>query len=182
MRSGVTLIEILIAVAILAFAFIPILSHSRGTILETEISQESLLARHFLIDMVERFKGSTPDELDSLTSAPVGGPLGTDSDAIKKDAILSDHARVASQMESLAEATGKVDKGLQGIHKFLDLIRMMKLTREATFEKDVQPGVHRLTCAVRWLSGTGKGERKVEFTKVIVTNSPNTALCPPGFQ
>lgn len=182
MRRGISLIEILMAVAIMAFAFIPILTHSRTTILETEISQESLLARHYLIDMVERYKGSTPDDLEPLAGAATGGPLGTDSEVVRKDPILSDHHRVAGQMQALEEATGRKEAGLQGVKKFLTLINMMKLTREASFERDVQPGVHRLTCAVRWLAATGKSERKIEFTKVLVTNSPNTALCPPGFR
>src|ERR1051325_3562143 len=114
-RKGFTLLEIMVAMAVLAFCFLPIINHSRSTVKETEVSQEDLLARHFLIDMVERYKGSSLDELKStLPPIALPLPLGSEPEAIKSDDILSDRGRIASEMQQKAQQSGVKDAGLVG--------------------------------------------------------------------
>jgi prepilin-type N-terminal cleavage/methylation domain-containing protein len=155
---GFTLVEIMVAMAILAFCFLPILTHSRSSVKETEVSQEDLIARHQLIDLVERFKGSSLEELERLNST---------GNFLKSDDMLTDNARVAKEMETVALATGKVDQGLKGVQRHLETAALMNMTPEATFQKNVQPGLHKLTVAVRWTSKVRKGERRIEFSKVL---------------
>src|ERR1700761_6080060 len=94
-RVGFTMVEILIATAILGLCFVPVLMHSRQATFETEESQENLLARHYLMDIVERFRDSNLDELRPLAAAkePVV-VLGQDSSYITSDAVLSDVNRI----------------------------------------------------------------------------------------
>ena len=47
--NGVSLVEICVAVGILAFCFLPIMNFSQANVRETQVSQEDLIARHFLI-------------------------------------------------------------------------------------------------------------------------------------
>lgn len=157
-RKAFTLIEIMVAVAILAFCFLPIITHSRSTVRETETSQEDLIARHYLIDLVERFKSSPLEELRALSSTAT---------YLKSDAMLTDHERVAKEMETVAMTTGKVDQGLKGVKKYLDVAAMMKLDPKVAFQENVLPGIHKLTVSVSWQSKVRKGSRKIEFTKML---------------
>jgi len=161
-QSGFSLLEVLVAVAILAFCFLPIITHSRSTIRETEVSQEDLIARHYLIDLVERFKSSSLDELKELK---------TNAAYLQKDALLTDHARVAKEMERFAQRTGKVDQGLKGMQNYLDIAAMMNLIPVVDFQEDVSTGgsskVHKLTLAVKWSSKIRTGERRMGVTKIL---------------
>jgi len=170
-RNAFTLLEIMVAMAVLAFCFLPIMNLSRSNVKETEVSQEDLLARHFLIDMVERFKGSSLDELKStLPPIELPLPLGQEPEAIKSDDILSDRGRIAAEMQQKSKLTGLQDAGFVGIKMVLDIAAMMKLTRMAWFQEDYQgkKGIHLLTCKIRWESKVGKGERFIQFSKILV--------------
>ena len=171
-RGAFTLLEIMVAMAVLAFCFLPIINHSRSTVKETEVSQEDLLARHFLIDMVERYKGSSLDELKS-NLPPIALPVQVgqpEPGYIQGDDILSDREMIASEMKQKALAAGKADAGLAGVQTILDIAKQMKVTRTAVFEEDYQgrKGVHLLTCIVKWSSKVGQGERTIQFSKILV--------------
>lgn len=167
---GVTLIEICVAVGILAFCFLPIMNFSQANVRETQVSQEDLIARHFLIDMVERFKGATMAELKRLPPNELPVPLGQDPDYLKKDDILSDHALVIEQLRAkVASGSGGTDnQAITGLKKYGDLTTEMKLTRLAVFQEAPTGSVHELKCIVRWVSLVGKAERRIEYSKIIV--------------
>jgi prepilin-type N-terminal cleavage/methylation domain-containing protein len=181
-RRGLSLLEVLMAVAILAFCFVPILTHSRATVHETESSQEDILARHFLVDLAERYKAASMDELRDLPPTEPEVPLGQDPIYIRNDGLLSDRTRVYQQLQALA-ASGYRDGALAGLKKFVDLSTFMKLTRLATFRENIdgQEGVHELTCAVRWKPRAGPGERSLRISKIVVRVPPtvSTLVGPP---
>lgn len=169
-RQAFTLLEIMIAVAIMAFAFIPILTHSQATVKETEDAQEQLLSRHFLMDLTERYRGSSIEELRKLPSAePTSLPLGQDEPKVKEDIVLSDREKVAAELKAQADA-GYKDGGQKGFERFVDAAKQMQLTRAAWFAEtpgSVPPrGV--LTCMVKWMPKKGKPERSIKISKVIV--------------
>ena len=166
--AGVTLIEICVAVGILAFCFLPIMNFSQSNLRETQVSQEDLIARHFLIDMVERFKGASLAELKRLPPAETPEALGADPDYLKNDDILSDHAKVIEELRAKVAASSGDQSAITGMKKYGDLTSEMKLTRAAIFKEAATGSVHELTCVVRWLSLVGKSERRIEYSKIIV--------------
>lgn len=167
-RKAFTLLEIMIAVGILAFAFIPILTHSQATVKETEDSQEQLIARHFLMDMTERFRGSSLEELRDLPKLEPTLTLGQDEDRIKKDAVLSDRDRIAEQLKQQADA-GYKDGGQKGFQRFVDAAKLMKISRAAWFVEGAGGTPPRvLHCIVKWAPKKGPAEKSLKVSKVIV--------------
>lgn len=169
-RPGVTLIEICVAVGILAFCFLPIMQFSQANLRETQVSQEDLIARHFLIDMVERFKGASMVELKRIPPVEIPVPLGGVPEYLKDDDILSDHEVVLNELRQKAAAFGGGTdaSGAIGMKKYGDISAEMKLTRQAFFKEAPAGSVHELTCIVRWFSLIGKQERRIEYSKIIV--------------
>ena len=171
-RQGVTLIEICVAVGILAFCFLPIMQFSQANLRETQVSQEDLIARHFLIDMVERFKGATLAELKRLPPSELPVPLGQTPAYLEKDDILSDHQKVVDELRAKVSSTGTATDAasIVGMQQYGDITKEMMLTRLAVFKENPNPAlsVHELTCIVRWLSLVGKQERRIEYSKIVV--------------
>lgn len=174
-----SMLEVTIAAAILAMCFIPILTQSQAIVQSTGESQESILARHLLVDLVERYRGSSIDELKRLLppdppAAPI--PLGQDPAYLRDDAMLNDIQRVAQQMQLLA-GQGYTDGGLGGNKKFVAISSMIQLTREVYF-KDIGklpsgdpitgPSMYRLLCKVRWKPRTGPAERESTMIKIMI--------------
>jgi len=178
--QGFSLLEILIAVAILGFCFVPILTQSLGSLAETEQSQETLLARHFLLDLVERYRGSSLVELSTLhppTFAPP--PLGTDQDTIAGDALLNDVKNIQDEMAKAAQASGVLDPGAAGFNQCVSLGKMIKLTREVYFQDNGAmadggvtvpnpPHSYSLTCKVRWMPRNSTTEKTLQLVDVLV--------------
>jgi prepilin-type N-terminal cleavage/methylation domain-containing protein len=166
---GFSLLEVVVAVGLLSFCLLPIITHSRQTVKETEFSQEDLIARHFLIDLVERFKGSSVEELKKLPPVESDLPLGSEPVILSRDDILAERRRVVSEMRGQSRRAGYEDAGARGLEKILDIADLMRLTRGVVFIENVGgvPGMHELTCTVRWKSRLGQGERKIGITKVL---------------
>ena len=142
-------------------------------------SQESILAKHFLVDLVERYRGSAvADLLNVLPPDPPATPiaLGSDPLYIQNDAMLSDVERVSQQMQALA-GSGYNDTGKDGFKKWVDVKAMIQLTREVYF-KDIGklpsgdpitgPTMYRLLCRVRWKPRNGPVEKSAEMTKIMI--------------
>jgi prepilin-type N-terminal cleavage/methylation domain-containing protein len=163
-KRGFTLLEIMIAVTLLAACFVPILMHSQQTVKETGESQENLLARHFLLDMVERWRDANLDELRLLPKTEPNVVLGSDPPDVKNDAVLSDRERVLKGLKDLATATGQVDGGQKGFQQFEDLVKLMKMTRVVWFEE--KPFM-KLNFVVRWKISSQAPERRISFVKVM---------------
>lgn len=167
-RGAFTLLEIMVAVAILAFAFIPILTHSQATLKETEDSQEALLARHYLMDITERYRGSHIDELKRFPASPPSLDLGKDEPVIEKDSVLNDRDKVAEQLAALT-AAGYKDGGAKGFQRFVDAAKQMKLSRLAWFKENARgPGKHEFTCRIRWQPKKGTSPKEITMSKIIV--------------
>lgn len=168
-RSAFTLLEVLMAIAILGFCLVPIMTHSQSTVRETEESQESLLARQYLIDLIERYRTSTIFELRLLPSNEPAVALGSEPDYIKNDAILADKARVAQELEDLARNRNYVDGGQKGFSRMINTTKLMKLTGVVWFkEGSPTPNLNQIFCKVRWQSAASKGEKTLEMTKILV--------------
>lgn len=164
-RRAFSLMELMVAMAILAFCFVPILTHSQSTLAETEESQEQVLARHFLIDMVERYRNSPVEELRRLPKTEPTVPLGQDPQIVKDDAVLSDRDRVAAQLTGAAAT----DAGAKGFQRYVEASKLMQFTRVAWFVEDGGgPKLHQLHCKVRWLSKMSKGEKSLKVSKLLV--------------
>jgi prepilin-type N-terminal cleavage/methylation domain-containing protein len=169
-RRAFTLVELMVGLGILAFCFMPVISHITAGNREVEWSREEILARHYLMDMVERYKGATLDELRALPPTESNIELGQDPDYLKKDPLLGDRDLLVKEMQDTLRLTGYKDTGTAGAKQVLDLTKVMTITRMATFKESVGgPGVHELSCIIRWKTGTGgKNERRIDFTKVLV--------------
>ena len=164
-RRAFSLMELMVAVAILGFCFVPILTHSQATVAETEEAQEQVLARHFLIDMVERYRNSPVEELRRLPKTEPTTALGQEPEIVKSDAVLSDRDRVAAQLA----AAGATDAGAKGFTRYVDASNTMQFTRVAWFiENGGGPKLHQLFCKVRWLSKLSKGEKSLAVSKLLV--------------
>ena len=174
-RAGMTLIEICVAVGILAFCFLPIMTFSQSNIRETQVSQEDLLARHFLIDMVEAYKGEQIEKLKLLPPALVPMNLGEDEPNIKKNQMLNEQDTMLTDLQAkvAADPTNPDAGGLKGVSVFLDMKKAIQLSRCAYFIPGTPPpaggpAVHTLVCVVKWMSSVSKAERQLEFSKIIV--------------
>lgn len=164
-RRAFSLLEIMVAMGILALCFLPILQHSQATIGETEQAQEQVLARHFLIDMVERYRNSPIEEIRRLPKTEPQVPLGQEPPIVKEDAVLSDRERVATALT----AAGATDSGAKGFQRYMEIAKLMKFTRVAWYEEAPPPSkLVTLHCKVRWESKLSKGEKFVEVSKLLV--------------
>jgi len=167
-HKGFSLLEILMAVTIVGFCFVPILGHAQATIRETEHSQESILARHLLMDMIERFKGSDMAELSQLPTSEPAVSLGQEPAYLKNDSMLSDNYRIAKELQAKSLTTGSPDSGLQGHVQFVDVSGLMNVTRVAWFVPNGKgTGNHVLNCAVRWKSRNGGGEKRLDLSRIL---------------
>jgi len=148
---------------------LPIMTSSQQTIVETEQSQGNLLARQYLIDLMERFRGSDLDELRAiLPDTEEVVPLGEEPVYLRDDVILSDKHRVLEELEALA-ASGYNDGGRTGFQRLVNTTTLIKLTGAVWFREDATaPGVHELVCKVRWLAPNGTGEKSLTLRKVLL--------------
>lgn len=172
-RVGITLIEICVAIGILAFCFLPIIQFSKQNVRETQVSQEDLIARHFLMEMVEQLKGANLTSLRQIPSSEIPLPLGQVPPFFKGDDLLGDQKKVLEDIKAKqAAGTGTVtDKGaIVGGEKLQSLQDLMVMTRNAVFREGQPPNprIHELTCIVRWQSAISKNERRLEYTKILV--------------
>jgi len=177
--AGMSMIEIMMATAILASAFIPVVQYTRSSVREAGVSREEILARHYLMDMVERFKGSPVGELSEFPATEPSIPLGRENEnsAIRHDAMLNDQERIASTMAAQRGTDDPESVGEQGVQFFLDLAKAMKLTRIVTFQEiqpmsQGRPGMYQLSCIIRWQSQVLRREKRVEFSKLLVRRPP----------
>ena len=184
-QQAFSLLEIVVATAILAICFLPILTQSRAGLQETEQSQESILARHFLVDMIERYRGSSPAELLGLLPTALPDPpvtLGQDGQGIAGDGLLSDLTSTLQEMKT-QNGQGYTDKSQVGLQQMVNIKSTIKMSREAAFVsmgllKDVDgldptkitngPTMYKLTCRVRWMPKNGSSENNVVLTKIII--------------
>lgn len=68
MRRGFSLMEVMIAVGLLATLLIPVLIFNQRGVVEAGVTQEELLGRQLLMDLCERYKAASPDELAALAN------------------------------------------------------------------------------------------------------------------
>lgn len=180
-RSAFTFLEILTSAAILAVCFVPILSSSQQTVVETEDSQENLMARHFMVDLVERYRGATIEELSALPH-PGATPaaLGSEPSYISADPLLNDAQAIYQEMLNAAVVNHSVDPGQAGVKEFINIQSIIKITREAFCVENPTPlldggaaipnaaHLFTVTCSVRWQPRKLKGERSVSLAVVVV--------------
>lgn len=174
-NAGVTLIEICVAVGILAFCFVPIIQWQNQNMRETHVSQEDLLARHFLMDMVEAFKGEPMRILKALPSAEVPVAPGADDPGITKSPLLRELDMQIDELRQKAAASlgGTDAEAVKGMQTYLDIRKSIKLSRLAIFrpgpeDAAKQVTVNELVCIVRWMSTISNSERRLEYSKIIV--------------
>jgi prepilin-type N-terminal cleavage/methylation domain-containing protein len=131
-RAGFSLIEVLVASAILAACIIPVVVFAQRNLTESAVTQEEILGRQILMDLCERYKTSHPMELERVRDDP---------SLILRDRLLQP-LNVASQ--SVA-ASARAQVGA------------LDLQRRVYFERNFNgiDGIHRVRFEVSWNSRRG---------------------------
>jgi len=163
-NQGFSFTEILVAVALLALCLLPVMNLSTSTVRESSLSREDILARHLLMDLVERYRDSDLDELERLPVATTLSqvPPGQDDPEIARDPILKE--RTARLLASVHGASGTSE----GLSAYRGIYGEILVSRSVGFEKNsLGPGRHLLTCAVRWSAKSGKN-KYLEFGRLLV--------------
>ena len=70
MRSGFSLVEILVAAGLLVTLVVPVLMFNQRGVIEAGVTQEELLGRQLLMDLCERYKAANPDDLKAIAADP----------------------------------------------------------------------------------------------------------------
>lgn len=165
--SGFSFVEIMVAVAILAVSLIPVVNLSTQAFRESGSSREDILARHLLLDLVERYKNASIPELGRLPASPADRTAVTgDEGDVENDSVLRERT---ARLLGLARSVGS--EGPRVFQSYGDLNRGMQIRRRAFFDKDsLGQGRHVLWCVVTWTSLSGH-RRSVDFAKVVVRPS-----------
>lgn len=69
-RSGFSLAEMAVAAGLIASLLVPVLIFSQRGVVEAGVTQEELLGRQLLMDLCERYKAASPDELAQVAAHP----------------------------------------------------------------------------------------------------------------
>lgn len=78
-RNGFSLVEMVIAAALLGGCLIPVIGLSHRGLTEAESTREGVFARQALMDLCERYKAEEPAELARIAADPT---------LIERDALL----------------------------------------------------------------------------------------------
>lgn len=153
MRRAFSLVEVLIAAVLLVVCLVPVLTFSQRGIVESGAIQEDLLAHRLLMDMSERFKASTPEELQRFAADPT---------LLRRDNLLLPLAK----MREIAAADGEARGGGRGDGAGRRWRR--QFTRRLYFTQDVdgQAGLHKVTFEVTCES-KHRGPMKATLSRVI---------------
>ena len=114
-RSAVSLVEVLVASAILAMCLIPVIAFSQRGLSESGHTQQEILGRLLLMDFCERFKGCPLVQLKQVAVALTADPHHLDKDPLlipKKSIVprfLKDIVRSLTVEENA--------KSLNGLHR-----------------------------------------------------------------
>lgn len=86
-RRAFSLIEAMVAVAVLACAVLPVVALSQRGVTEAAVLRDEVLARQLLIDLSERYKDADPEELARVAA---------DRRIIEKDPMLQPLERLGA--------------------------------------------------------------------------------------
>jgi hypothetical protein len=70
MRKAFSLLEIMVAAGLLVTLVIPVLMFNQRGVIEAGVTQEELIGRQLLMDLCERFKNSSPEDLQAVERDP----------------------------------------------------------------------------------------------------------------
>lgn len=68
--EGFSLAEIVVATGLLVTLLIPVLVFNQRGVVEAGVTQEELVGRQILMDLCERYKAASPEELEELARDP----------------------------------------------------------------------------------------------------------------
>jgi hypothetical protein len=146
-RSAFSLVEILVASAVMVGCFVPVLVFCRQGVVETSVIQEDLLAHKILMDMCERFKTSTPDELQKFVDDP---------ELLLKDELL---------MPLNNWRAARRDRPRRGVpHRGPMHMFHRSLSLEENFGGE--EGIHKIIFEVSW-EGRQRGHRSLTLARLI---------------
>jgi len=130
--QGFSLVEVLVACAILTTCLLPVVVLSQRGLTESATTQEEILGRQILMDMCDRFKACSPADLEKVAQNP---------QLIKDDPLLQPlrNARADMAARGTAQMAG------------------LKIDRKLYFDKEWKGvlGMHRLRFEVSWDSRRG---------------------------
>lgn len=69
-RQAFSLMEILVAAGLLISLVVPVISFNQRGVIEAGVTQEELTGRSLLMDLCERYKACSPEELEALAADP----------------------------------------------------------------------------------------------------------------
>lgn len=75
-RNGFSLAEMAVAAGLIASLLVPVLIFSQRGVVEAGAIQEELLGRQLLMDLCERYKSASPEELAQVAAHPEDAQLG----------------------------------------------------------------------------------------------------------
>jgi prepilin-type N-terminal cleavage/methylation domain-containing protein len=129
--AGFSLVEVLIASAILAACLLPVVAFAQRGVVESGATQEDLLGRQILMDLCERYKASDPAELKRVAADP---------DLIESDSLLTPLRPAVRQDGAASGVTFRRSIGFVENHESV-------------------AGIHKITFTVAWASRGGKARR-----------------------
>jgi hypothetical protein len=69
-RRGFNLTELMIASGLIVTFLVPVLIFNQRGVIEAGVTQEELMGRQLVMDLCERFKAASPDELQGFAEDP----------------------------------------------------------------------------------------------------------------
>lgn len=69
-REGFSMLEIMVAVGLLAVCLTPVVAFNQRSLAESGVTLEEMIARQAIINMCERYKNETPEVLRDLAADP----------------------------------------------------------------------------------------------------------------
>jgi hypothetical protein len=111
-RGGFSLTEIMVAAGLLTALLVPVLVFNQRGLIESGVTQEELLGRQLLMDLCERYKASSPDQLKQAANHPERFDTDDYLIPLKRKGEDSPMIRFARRVEFTPDLDG-----VKGLHK-----------------------------------------------------------------
>ncbi len=159
--KGFSMVEILVAVAVMALGLLPVMNVATASLRETSMTREDILVRNVALDLLERYAAAPASQLE--TAANTDRSDEEAEEAIAQDSVLN--GGEASESMNALNALGEP----------------LTVTRRVDFEKDGggTAGLSLLTVKVTFASQT-RGEKSVVMYRFIYQPEAASTIAAAG--